>query len=432
MTDESMFRREGIGSGRLMLRLESFLMKKFNLSESDYRVIVDYLNDRSEQTKGKGVLGIVYVITLWCNLDCVHCGANACLTNMSSRKISFETTTDQVKTILSKIKEYANAKSDKGIFLMFGGGEPTLRPDLKEVLIYASKLFGAENIGFNTNGTTMSANNMLDLEEYVGMVEISLDDLEAYHNQWRDPKRQTSVSNPFKKTLALISDAVEYDCLRQKLGVSSVITKDNLDKLPSFAKFLKQIKVKNYSIHRAMPVGRMEKLPEKIPDMRDYMRLLLTMSKIRNDHSSFSFHLHHSLESIYSALFLGRDMHQSNLLMGSGRHSIGIDPRGSVYFDPWGMVKPYDRLDAGNLLNSKIDLQHMVESRDGIIRLVDDTIKKKIRCKKCVIDCNGGSRFNALCHYILKLSGEEETCLDETRLLAGLAQIDPACPLYED
>jgi len=118
--------------------------------------------------------------------------------------------------------------------------------------------------------------------------------------------------------------------------------------------------------------------------------------------------------------------------MASGRHSIGIDPHGNVHFDPWCMVRPYDKLTPGSLLDSNARLADFLETEGSAMKIVDDLSKKKFRCKRCLMQCGGGMRFNAMATYIAKLTELVETDILESHLLAGLSQIDPACPLSEE
>jgi MoaA/NifB/PqqE/SkfB family radical SAM enzyme len=334
--------------------------------------------------------------------------------------------------ILDKIRRYCDSKGYSKAFVMFGGGEPTLRPDLEEVLKHASTLFGVENVGFNSNGVNLSKEYMSAVERYVGTIEISIDGLEHYHNQWRDPRNRSRTGNPFREAIGLISDLVKDRNFQDKIEVSSIITKDNIEQLPELVTYLDSIGVRKYGIHRAMPVGRMALHLDKVLDAHGYVRLLLMIAEQKGTSPMKGLHLHHSLESIYSALFLGRDIHLADLPMASGRHSIGIDPMGNVFFDPWSVVKPYNRFSAGNLLRADADMLDMMDSEDSIIKIADDIAKRRTRCKACRMECGGGMRFNAMAHYISSRPLVGRSDIDEGHFLTGLSQIDPACPLYDE
>jgi len=413
------------------IHLKKFVEKRLGINQDQQELIVRYLKERSEEVKGKACFGIVYDVTNYCNLNCAHCAVNAKLTNLPIENISFETSLDEVRTILEKLHHYVISRSFPRSFLMFGGGEPTLRPDFEDILKIAARLFGRDNIGFNSNGTCVTPDELIQLGKCVSIVEISIDGLEKYHNNWRDPKRITKVTNPFKSTFDLVSQVVQDRKINNKLEVSSVPTKDNLIELPQLVEFLRQTGVRNYSIHRAMPVGRMALRLDRVPDARDYAHLLLLMAKQKQTARMPKLHLHHSLESIYSALLIGLDIHHADLLMSSGRHSIGIDPEGNVFFDPWSVVDPFRRLVSGNLLESTSDMADLIESEDSVIRITDDITRKRLRCKACRMPCCGGMRFNALSYYLSRLRATGLLDIHEGHFIDGLSQIDPACPLSD-
>jgi MoaA/NifB/PqqE/SkfB family radical SAM enzyme len=427
MSQACRFRTFGVGDGSRSLR--EFLKRRLSLTDVEYETIVEYLRTRGEEVRGKETFGIVYDITRICNLQCAHCCVNAIFRRDGGRA-KFETTTEEVFTILRRVHSYTSSRRFPNVFLIFGGGEPTLRPDFPEVVQFACELFGQSSVGMNSNGTTLTVEQLKELSASLGFIEISIDGLEPYHNAWRDPKQRSGLPSPYQTTLALVSEAVKDSDLAAKLEVSSVVTTDNISELRQFAENLVQIGVRHYSIHRAMPVGRMGLKFNKIPTMEQYARLCLDIAWLRAN-TPLRVHLHHSLESIYSVLFLGYDIHASNLLTGSGRHSIGIDPHGNVYFDPWGVVPPFNKLAAGNLLAENATLEGIIEDEGSFIRLADEIVKRELRCRGCSMKCSGGMRFNALAHSLFLRFGRKIYSAEVNDLIAGLSEIDPACPLYE-
>ncbi|MGH8548092.1 MAG: radical SAM protein [Methylococcales bacterium] len=411
-------------------RMRAFLQRRLSLDDEAYEAIVRYLTTRAAEVRGKDTFGIVYDITRVCNLQCAHCCVNAIFTRDGGRA-KFETTTEQVLTILRRVHSYTSSHSFPNVFLIFGGGEPTIWPDFPEVAHVASELFGQSGVGMNSNGTTLTVDQLKALSPSLGFIEISIDGFEAYHNAWRDPKQRSEFSSPYQKTFALVREAVKAEELAEKLEVSSAVTTDNLSELRAFAEHLAQIGVRHYSIHRAMPVGRMGLRFNKIPSMEQYVRLLLDVAWLRAHTSLRTLHLHHSLETIYSVLFLGYDIHASDLLTGSGRHSIRLDPHGNVYFDPRCVVPPFNKLAAGNLLAEGATLQRIVEENGSLVRLADEIAKRELRCRGCRMKCSGGMRFNALGHFLFSRFGDKIHMAQETDMIAGLSENDPACPLYE-
>ncbi len=239
--------------------------------------------------------------------------------------------------MLDKLARYGQ-KVGIPVFLMFGGGEPTLRTDLPEILSHAANLFGSDQVGFCTNGTFRDIESVLSCADTVGMLEVSIDGPEAYHNAWRTPGAAGEAFNAYGRAMALVEAAVE--ACPEKLEVASMVTRENLALLPSFARHLRRMGVREYSIHRPIPVGRMARQLGQVPTVGDYYQLLAAMAAVAVEDETFLLHVHHSLESIYSALLLGVDLHRSGLPMGSRRHSIGIAWDGSVHFDPWSHPLP--------------------------------------------------------------------------------------------
>ncbi|MEM3714876.1 MAG: radical SAM protein, partial [Nitrososphaeria archaeon] len=361
----------------------------------------------------------------YCNLNCAHCAVNAKLIK-KTQNIPFELTSKQIFLIIDQIKDYTSRTGFKP-FLDFGGGEPTLRPDLEEILAYASTKLGAQNISLTTNGTTLELEELIRIGKHVGVIEISLDGFETQHNSLRDPKKVTKVDNPFAKTFNLISSALKDGFLKDKIQVASVILKKNAHSLPHLARCLRELGLRNYYIlRRAMPVGRMLKLKQEILNAAEYLHLFIQIAEIKKENPEFKIRMHHSLESIYSALFIGEDIYESILPMRSGKHSIGIDWNGYIYFDPWGLVAPFNILNAGNLLRDK-NLWDFMNDPQGILRLASEIVKKNVRCKQCKMACTGGMRFNAISHHISQYNIKDIT---KSHLIAGFSEIDPACPLY--
>jgi MoaA/NifB/PqqE/SkfB family radical SAM enzyme len=405
--------------------LDKYLVDRLGATPKDLDRFRIYLKRREQQISGKDTLGFVYALTRFCNLACLHCGADASYRRITSEE-PFELTSEQVVQIIEQVHSYAS-KSGMKPFFMFGGGEPTLRPDFKELLATAAAMFGAKNVGFCTNGTAMPPDAVLALQEYVGLIETSLDGLQNYHNQWRRSAGNHAETDPFRSTLALVDAALASSETATKLEVSSVVTRDNMTQLPTLGRFLQDRGLRNYSVHRAMPVGRMARHRDKIPTAEQYFAFILSMLPLCESSDGLSFHIHHSLESIYSALLLGRDIHSTSLLTGSGRHSIGIAWDGSVHFDPWSLVQPYSRLSPGNLLTAR--LSPILDDERSIMHLILVAQRGSVRCRACKMPCTGGMRFNAISDFLWEATKGHPERASDGQVVASVSQLDPACPV---
>ncbi len=108
-----------------------------------------------------------------CNMYCDHCYRDA------GCKAEEELSTVEAKTLLEQIAR-ANFK-----IMIFSGGEPLMRPDIVELVAYASSL-GLRPV-FGTNGTLITLDMAKRLKEAGAMgMGISLDSLDKEkHNQFR-------------------------------------------------------------------------------------------------------------------------------------------------------------------------------------------------------------------------------------------------------
>lgn len=112
-------------------------------------------------------------VTNACNMYCDHCYREA------GCKAEEELSTSEAKTMLEQIAR-AGFK-----IMIFSGGEPLLRPDILELVAYATKL-GLRPV-FGTNGTliTLDMAHKLKAAGAMGM-GISLDSMDAKkHNEFR-------------------------------------------------------------------------------------------------------------------------------------------------------------------------------------------------------------------------------------------------------
>lgn len=121
-----------------------------------------------------------------------------------------------------------------------------------------------------------------------------------------------------------------------KIEVTTVATTKNIDTIPTLMEELSAMGVRNYSVHRAIPVGRMEKLKTNlIPSWKQYLILLLNMME-KAKGIDMNAHLHHSIEGIHGALMCGIDtMVEKKMIDKNHRSSIGIEPDGELTIDPW-------------------------------------------------------------------------------------------------
>lgn len=403
-------------------------IKDFYASYSDEQIdeLKNHLRRRFEFRKNKRQFGVVYDILSKCDLNCRGCGTNAVFTLESSVDISMPSM-NEIRLVYEKIKEYADSQMVP-VFINIGGGEPFLRKDILEVLKTAAEYFGVNGVGVDTNGTLDNSFDLIsEALDYVSYVGISVNGLEAYNNWWAGNPR----INAFDRAVNLVKRLCGDSKAVSKIEVTSVATKNNITELPVLIEILSDFGVKNYSIHRAMPIGRLARYPELIPNADDYLRLLVDIIE-RSKKCGINVHLHHSIESIHATLLLGLKTYVPDKVGDpDAGSSLGIEPEGNLVFDPWCTTGFWKKLSGGNIYDDKISIADILDGEGSgtIFDLSKIYTAPHLRCKGCDFDCSGGSRIAAAANILNSISREEVT---ESHIFDAMTAIDPACPLFKD
>ena len=411
-----------------------------HLSKDQRGLLEAHLLKRFAEPDRRSGLGVVFDITRWCNQGCILCCTNA--KRVPSRSSSYklpvtklELNTLQVFKILHKLKAYAENRKISSVFINFGGGEPFLRPDFTDILLETAQLFGSSSVGFDTNGTKATPNDIEKVKDHVSYIGISLDGLESYHNRWRRAENE----NGFQQSVSFIRSILELPNVQKKLEVSTVVTKDNLTQIPELMRFLYNMGVCKYSIHRTMHVGRAwlnRKADGLIPNARDYLDLMVAVLET-NRELGLEVHLHHSIESIYATLLLGLETYSEKLGDPDRRSSIGVDWYGHVYFDPWCLVEPLSLMFvpfAPSLVDDNVTLENILHKDKSDVRdVIQQSCLPSKRCLGCPMPCSGGSRVAAAL-YNLRRDGKssQQKQISVESILTRLDQIDPVCPLLAE
>lgn len=173
---------------------------------------------------------IGFEITHRCNLKCIHCCIDADEIISNKKDLS----TREIKKMFDKAIKW-NPKS-----IMLSGGEPMLRKDFIELLIYLKKNYGGRII-VSTNGTFINNKNVDILKKCVDQIDISLDGVdEKTCSIIRGPGIFDRIVNNIKllknsgieKISVSMAVADKNDCLEnefiklnKKLGTKPVIRK---------------------------------------------------------------------------------------------------------------------------------------------------------------------------------------------------------------
>ena len=176
---------------------------------------------------------VVWNCTPACNLSCSHCYA-ACA---GEQKVL---TTEQARAVIDDIAAFQVP------VLLFSGGEPFARPDIRALAAYAKEK--GLRVTFSTNGTLIddaTADWIRDLG--VAYVGISIDGTEAIHDAFR--------RRPGAYQLAL--DAIRRLRARDvKVGLRVTMTRDNMRAIPDIFALMRAERVPRICLYHLVYTGR--------------------------------------------------------------------------------------------------------------------------------------------------------------------------------
>ena len=155
---------------------------------------------------GADVFYLMFGITYNCQLRCPHC----CVGNYENEP-ERELTTEEIKDVLDQ--------SNKAFVVNFFGGEPTMRPDIMELIKYASER--SVFVFCDTNGLMITKGFAKQLKENgLEMLYVSIDSpIPEKHDELR------GIEGTFDKAVQGIKNAL---AARLKCSLSTYITKENL------------------------------------------------------------------------------------------------------------------------------------------------------------------------------------------------------------
>ncbi len=189
-------------------------------------------------------------ITYHCNLNCPHCYLSC------NQKKQTAMSLENFKMIIDECAQLGITQ------IAIGGGEPTLHPDLKQMLAYTRSKNIIPNI--STNGKNLSFNQVLYLKKYIGAVAFSIEYIDKKFEKQRGFSFQTLINNVNKIRLAKIP-----------LVFQVVLSKNNLTHIPQLLKKVLQFKPYGIIFLAFKPQGRAKKFdqplnkanPEKVSQM---------------------------------------------------------------------------------------------------------------------------------------------------------------------
>jgi radical SAM protein with 4Fe4S-binding SPASM domain len=203
-------------------------------------------------------------LTFRCQNDCIHCYAGG-------PHETPELTTAQWKTVIDKL-------SDVGVFILtFTGGEPTMREDLPELLLYAQNK--GMVTGLISNGRKLKDKAYVDVLEKAGLDFVQVT-LESHKPEVHDA--MTGAVGSWKETVAGIRNAVQSKIY---VSTNTTLSKHNADGFLTTIDFIKSLDVDAFGCNSLIYSGKapsaseefalsIEDLKALLPQIRDKAHML--------------------------------------------------------------------------------------------------------------------------------------------------------------
>jgi len=179
---------------------------------------------------------VVWNITKACNLRCLHCYENAGAAG-----------DDELST--EEALKGIDLLADAGVLILaFSGGEPTIRPDIVELIKHSSDcgMFTA----IATNAVVFASRRKVQEFKRAGLkfAQISLDGLTSEtHDKFR------GVSGSFKKTVQGIKNCVAEGLFTE---IAATATRFNYEEIPEMIDFAWELGANWFMLYNFVPTGR--------------------------------------------------------------------------------------------------------------------------------------------------------------------------------
>ncbi|MFX1440125.1 MAG: radical SAM protein [Promethearchaeota archaeon] len=371
---------------------------------------------------------VVWNITRACNLRCKHCYESA-----------GERTADEMST--NDALECIDKLADAGVvFLAFSGGEPTLRPDILELIKSATRK--GMYVAVATNGYTFSRLERVKRFKRAGLkfVQISLD---GANSQTHDSFR--GVSGAFERAIQGIKNCVAEGLF---VEIAMTATHHNLVELHDTIELGRKLRAKWFMVYNFVPTGRgldildsdltpdeRENMLQKILDMisskdpegmevlttapqlgrlaRKAACSLCTPSSLNADNQVYPTHFFNA-----RLPFQMKELSEFIGGCGAGRFYVAIEPNGDIY--PCVFFPHIPEVRIGNILED--DFHDLWVNSDILSDLRNKDLLKGA-CGSCQQrNVCGGCRARAL-GYFNDYLGPDPGCINNRDAWQGLFPI---------
>jgi len=348
-----------------------------------------YHEDSAKQTTGarpdSGPV-VVWNATKTCNLECVHCYADA-----ETRKFTGELSTAEAEAM---IRDLAAMKVPA---LLISGGEPFVRPDVLELAELAMSL--GVRVTFSTNGTLIDEKKAARIAKIgVAYVGISIDGGEERHDLFRGKE------GAFRGAVRGIRNCRDAGI---RVGVRFTATKDNVGEIDSILQLVEDEGIGRLCLYHLVYSGRgayLAGIDLEVEEKRALMLKLMGRVELWNAEGRpvevMTVDNHADAPFIYLRLRErdeARAAEALNLMKSNGGNRSGI-AIGCI--DSFGMVHP-DQFSPHHTLGSIRERPFSEIWRDDRISLLHGLRTRKEllqgRCATCkwLPMCNGNFRARA-------------------------------------
>ncbi len=307
--------------------------------------------------------GVACEITARCNARCLHCSIP------STTEAAGELSESQWKRILDHMADI------KVFGVSFTGGEPLVRADLLELVEHAHKR--GLRVSVATNGFLLNE-DVVDrlVERGVDFFMISLDGATARtHDTFR------GLPGLYERVIHALRIVNER---KIPVGVVTVLTKMNLEEVPSLIDVVKDTGVTRISIANMRIAGRAAENLYLEPEIKDLISFLSNLYKKDKETSGIDIKYPNLPAKIYVES-IGMDAYRNVIEQGK----IGVCGAGIIgcAISPSGNVKPCD-------MSGPVDLGNVVETplkdiwRDSEVfhHLRTLKVEAQIPCRDCVMN----------------------------------------------
>jgi len=329
---------------------------------------------------------VVWNATRTCNLECVHCYADAKI-----KRFAGELTTEEAQRM---IEDLASINTPA---LLISGGEPMVRPDILDLAEFATAL--GVRVTFSTNGTLIDEKKAARLARIgVTYVGISVDGGEERHDRFR------GKVGAFRDAIRGIRNCRAAGI---RVGVRFTVTQENLGELEDIFRIVEQENIGRLCLYHLVYAGRgsyLAGIDLSVDEKRRMMNRLIeqvdrwnaqqrTVEVMTVDNHADGPYIYLRLRETEPE----RAEHALSLIRNNGGNRSGI-AIGCI--DSFGLVHP-DQFTSHHTLGSIRERPFSEIWRDSRVELLDGLRNRKAllqgRCSSCqwLPVCNGNFRARA-------------------------------------